>query len=453
MKKNIYEKNNNNIALGIVGFLIFLLFFAINYFTPYLADDYSYLDHLSFESDKKIVSLFDFYNSVKAFYFGWGGRVLGYIFTCIFSYMPKIIFALLNTSVYFIVVQLVYLVCKGNSEDNKLSMWLGIHFLLWFCVPDYGQVMFWMCGSANYLWTSLFVLLNIYFFRMYSYEKGILRHKISAILVFLIGILGGWAMENMSAAMLVILTLYIVYYIKNNIRITMSVISCYIGNIVGFALLYFAPGNAIRSKSDGEGLSFVFKFAMIDYYWVMFVGIICIIWAIFYFVLTDRKTTESNVVRKQSLLFVIGMFISAYCMMAAPTSPERTWYIVCVYGIIAVGIMYSSFDIKSYDKINKSISIVVLGIMVIFVVQATDTLYCSKEITDQTRARETYILEQKKLGNKDIATNIISHKYPFRAKHDALEGLSDIKEDSGYWINQVVAAHFGLNSLTGIKTE
>ncbi len=313
--------------------------------------------------------------------------------------------------------------------------------------------MFWMCGSANYLWTSFFVLLNIYFFRMYSYEKGILRHKISAILVFLIGILGGWAMENMSAAMLVILTLYIVYYIKNNIRITMSVISCYIGNIVGFALLYFAPGNAIRSKSDGEGLSFVFKFAMIDYYWVMFVGIICIIWAIFYFVLTDRKTTESNVVRKQSLLFVIGMFISAYCMMAAPTSPERTWYIVCVYGIIAVGIMYSSFDIKSYDKINKSISIVVFGIMVIFVVQATDTLYCSKEITDQTRARETYILEQKKLGNKDITTNIISHKYPFRAKHDALEGLSDIKEDSSYWINQVVAAHFGLNSLTGVKTE
>ena len=53
MKKNIYEKNNNNIALGIVGFLIFLLFFAINYFTPYLADDYSYLDHLSLESDKK----------------------------------------------------------------------------------------------------------------------------------------------------------------------------------------------------------------------------------------------------------------------------------------------------------------------------------------------------------------------------------------------------------------
>ena len=195
--------------------------------------------------------------------------------------------------------------------------------------------------------------------------------------------------------------------------------------------MYFAPGNAIRSKSDGEGLSFVFKFAMIDYYWVMFVGIICIIWAIFYFVLTDRKTTESNVVRKQSLLFVIGMFISAYCMMAAPTSPERTWYIVCVYGIIAVGIMYSSFDIKSYDKINKSISIVVLGIMVIFVVQATDTLYCSKEITDQTRARETYILDLEPFRNPQCLLSNVTNNINQIAKATNTTGVI-YKKDIDY---------------------
>ena len=86
---------------------------------------------------------------------------MGHFLTTLFSFMPKHIFDILNTFAYMAATYLIYAICNVKKKHN-LSLYISIHALLWFCVPDYGQVMFWMCGSANYLWASLPVLLMIY---------------------------------------------------------------------------------------------------------------------------------------------------------------------------------------------------------------------------------------------------------------------------------------------------
>lgn len=439
------------IVWGICAGIICILFFGINYYTPYLADDFHYSMHFYWGNDGVVIQSFsDFCHSLKNFYLGWGGRVCGYLFTLAFSYLPNGVFSLINTVAYMLVVQLIYLICGCGKNKHCFSLWMGIHLLLWFCVPDYGQVMFWMCGSANYLWTSLLVLLNIYLYKLYAEDRGILRYKSGCIPAFLIGVFAGWAMENMSAAMLVILTLYICYYRKYKIKINLSVICGYIGSVLGFALLYFAPGNGARKNMEGDKYSAIFKFAMIDYYWVMFVGGICILWIVLYFVWTN-KTEKDVKAKNQSMIYLVAAVISAYCMIAAPTSPERTWFIVCVYGILAVGVLYSNMDIQQNECMKKTMYIIALGGALVFAVQAVDTMYCSKELSDQTAAREVSVQQQIAEGKKDIVVAIITHKYPFRAKHDALEGLSDIKTDPNYWINQTLAKYYGVNSITGIE--
>ena len=70
--------------------------------------------------------------------------------------------------------------------------------------------MFWMCGSANYLWASLPVLLMIYVYRREAvYQGKVFTSVIWSVPFFVLGIVAGWAMENMSAGMLVIMTLYL----------------------------------------------------------------------------------------------------------------------------------------------------------------------------------------------------------------------------------------------------
>ena len=77
-----------------------------------------------------------------------------------------------------------------------------------------------------------------------------------------------------------------------------------------------------------------------------------------------------------------------------------------------------------------------------------DLLNSAVEMHKQYIQREEYILGQKAAGNMDVAVPIISYKYPFRSKHDALSGLSDITEDSSHWINQSLAGYYGTIPVT-----
>lgn len=74
---------------------LFFSFFLMNYYTPYVADDYNYLTHEVFGKDVKITGISSIYNSVVNFYNNWSGRILGHIFATLFSLMPKHIFDIL----------------------------------------------------------------------------------------------------------------------------------------------------------------------------------------------------------------------------------------------------------------------------------------------------------------------------------------------------------------------
>lgn len=429
------DKKRFLIAAAIVACIIFI----INYLTPYLADDYNYLLHKS-----------NGIQTLKEFYFSWGGRVEPYVLLLFLSYLPPVLFDILNTAVYMAVTWLIYRICKGDG-NSSISLYLGIHLMLWFCVPDYGQVMFWMCGSVNYLWPSLFVLSLISYYRNYADKHYKKSNIIRIFFAFLGGAVAGGAMENMSFGMLVIIGLYLLYYRRAKIRLNGTIIAGSIGSIIGFLFLVLSPGNFIRSMAN-EKVSKIFLFFVINYYWVMCIGILVVIWLILRLIVKNIVGDDKGLFEKiyyQSVIFCVGAAAAAYCMLAAPTSPERTWFIVCVYAVVAIGILYSKINLNPYPQIRKMISVAILGISCIVLVEVADTMISSYEIYVQTEEREKDILEQKAQGNLDVKTKIISHKYPLRANHDALYGLSDISPDSTYWINISIANYYGVKSVTG----
>ena len=148
---------------------------------------------------------------------------------------------------------------------------------------------------------------------------------------------------------------------------------------------------------------------------------------------------------------------SSRIFIAAPSIPERAWFISAVYGVTSAGIFFANLDKPAEEKrdgVIKDISFIITVCGCIFcVVSIADTAICSYELHKQSLQREKYIIEQKEAGNMDISVPIISYKYPLRSGHDALSSLADISEDSSYWINQAMAGYYGVNSVTGIKAE
>lgn len=429
--------------------IVYILFFTINYFTPALADDFYYMRHLGFGLNEKIDNLSTLLKSIMAFYKSWGGRVLGYTLTVIFNIIPPVVFDLLNSFTYLLLVYLMYKICNLGKKSN-LKLFLLVNIFIWIFVPDYGQVMFWTAGSANYLYPAILILLVLFVFRKYTLENGNCFKSIFWILpALLLGFIAGIGMENISAGMIVILTLYMLYFYKNQkekIPVNPAIVSLYIGCIIGFAVLFFAPGNNKRMEMS-ENIGLIFKCFIIGYYWVFFgLGIftvmIIFIWCRYKKIISVK---HSEII--QSYFYYIASILSVLCLIAAPTIAERSWFISTVCGVIAIGIIFANTEQEKSIKVISFI-LTVCGCIFLFV-SIADTTICSYEIHKQYSEREKYILEQKATGNMDISVPIISYKYPFRSNHDALSGLSDITEDSSYWINQTLAGYYGVNSITG----
>lgn len=441
--------------------VLYIAFFVINYFTPALADDFYYMRHLGFGLSEEINSLSVLVRSITAFYKSWGGRFIGYALMVFFNIIPPVVFDLLNSLAYVLLVYLIYKICNLGKKSN-LKLFLLVNIFIWLFVPDYGQVMFWTAGSANYLYPAIFALLVLLIFRKYTLESGNYFKSIWWVVpALLLGFIAGAGMENISGGMIVILTLYIIYFYKKKekkIPLNLAIVSLYTGCIIGFLVLFFAPGNSARAGAQ-ESVGFIFKCFIACYYWIFFgLGIfmvmLVLVWCGYKKFFTIKRSEMA-----QSYIYYIASILSAFCLILTPTIAERAWFISTVYGVVAAGMLFASADDRQKEELEKNskkissvkmISFIITVCGCIFcLVSIADTAICSYEMHKQSVQRGEYILEQRAAGNMDISVPIISYKYPFRSKHDALSGLSDITEDSSYWINQALAGYYGVNTITG----
>lgn len=462
----IENKYFNNISIQKIAFILTIIFFTmlfyiLNSMTPLLADDYGW-GYIRGSDHQPIKNLKDILVSVYDYYFTWGGRIGGNLLSEIFTLTGKPIFNIFNTFIYILNTLLIYYICN-QSKKIKISLYIAIHLLIWFFTPDYGQVMFWLSGSCNYLWLITPVLIMILIFRKYSINQNIIKDNIINILViFILGIFAGWSNENAGAGMLVVLTLYLTYYYFNNIQMPKYILSGYIGSLIGYSLLIIAPGNFAREVAEQSIVhtSLIFRLFMITYFFVMFLlGMFIILSIVFWIGKRYFNLKKDNSIY-QSLIFIVASIGSAYSMIASPTSPERTWFCIVVYMAIAIGVIYDKFDFtdgtikeETIFMIRRLTASVTTLSMCIFLVMYLDTSLATFEILSQTKERENYILSERAKGNMDIMTPEIYHKYPLLSEHDGLHGLSDITTDPNHFVNRAVCDYYGINSIVAITVD
>ena len=237
---------------GLVSVFCFML--LLNWLMPLHRDDYDYA--LVWETTKHLASMDDIFLSLYRHYLMHGGRMVAFFTQESFLIHDKIWFDFANALVF---LGLILLLIWHSMRRVTLcfNSWkvLAAFLLVWLAIPHFGEVAVWMCGSVVYLWTGfwgfLFLLpYNLYFAGQF-HKKGI----ITGVILFLMGLLAGWSVENMSVTFNGIAFLSILYCLKTH-QLKGWMVSGFLGSALGFLLLLAAPGNYVRygEQSGGKGI-------------------------------------------------------------------------------------------------------------------------------------------------------------------------------------------------------
>lgn len=218
--------------VGLISiFFVFLLVLIIQLLTPFHSDDFGfYLKGYSFETLYHV-------------YMTWSGRLFSdFTGSLVMSIKDKTIISLINACAF---TSLILLLTKLPSENkNNWLVFVLLFMLYWIDNPSLSQTSFWVVGSANYLWTNLFVYSWLFLLIRNTHTKSYLMISI----LIAMAIISGMTTENLGTTIFGVLVLYITYEFYKNKTLHWLVIAQLFFLCIGISILLLAPGNYIRAS-------------------------------------------------------------------------------------------------------------------------------------------------------------------------------------------------------------
>jgi len=380
-----------------IMFLLALAFVFVAVLIPSLhvpmqSDDFAYYS-LGLSLDAQLVH-----------YMGWSGRIVtNTISSYLLNLLPHFAYETVNS---FVFVLLMLFVCVMPHSLTGLKNKAGpvslliIFSLYWIANPALGETSFWIVGSTNYLWTSMFVSgFFVYVFKSIDKASGIKESCLAVVL----GFLAGCSNENTSVVV-VLITLFVVFSEKNK----RTAIYGLVGAAIGAAVLILSPGNRSRANSfvEWKSMSFLDKFDL--HFYDRFPGIMSTYWQVYLVIIVSLLAVCIIVVpnRKHLLyagVFFIGAVLSNAAFIGSPFVPERAYNGALVLMLISLSFVMSVVCDSEARRIKTLYAMAVSAFILVYFVPSY--LLFSNAVINvwaQSKIRESIILDAKAKGLKEV---------------------------------------------------
>ncbi|RRG04292.1 MAG: hypothetical protein DUD28_08515 [Lactobacillus sp.] len=239
MKVSADMKKKNKAFYFLMG-SSFLVILVWNLLTPQYADDLYNTDSSFMEILKKGYSD----------YFYWNGRIVGQTVMRFLNANNQILVSFVNSIMFILLVVLVLKLGFSSLKNISLKFGTTLVLLLLF-IPAFGQTVLWRAGAGNYLWTMVLSLFYIFIYVKSDFlipkKKITVLNCFLLILFIVLAVLVGWANENTSGGVLLVILLntYIQYY--NKAKFSIPYWLGIVANLIGYAMLLVSPGNKNRT--------------------------------------------------------------------------------------------------------------------------------------------------------------------------------------------------------------
>ena len=252
-KGKVLKKNHWQLILVFLATVVVM--FLMNYWMPLHRDDYDYA--LIWGTVQHIDSWADVGESLYRHYISHGGRMVSFFFLDVFLWQGKFWFNFCNAGIFTGLVLLIYLNARRDFQGHWEASVLGATSMLaWLSFPHFGEVAVWMCGSVVYLWTGFLATLFLLPYNLYHAGNWHWHQAYWTPLMFGLGVLAGWSVENLAVSVLVI-TSFFVWQAKMQLVLKSWLVAGWCGAMLGAIGLIAAPGNFVRYDDQGTGKNFV----------------------------------------------------------------------------------------------------------------------------------------------------------------------------------------------------
>jgi len=444
--------NHDRIFWAVLA-LFFLLFLLLNMLTPLVSDDYRYA--FSFATDERITSVWQIFPSLYQHYFVMHGRTAVHFFTQLFMLLGKPVFNVCNAVVAAVLLLGLYRLAVGRGE-KKPAVLLGLAGILFLFTPAFGQTMLWLDGACNYLWGVTILVWVLMPFRdaLLEKDRGMPFQKASAgkrnrrshwlLGLFWFGSLFmGAASENHSPAAILVMLLItaIVWRRTGRLRLWMAV-SCGLA-LIGFAVLYLSPANAIRSSVYAtEGVSrmgqYLLNFQTAAQMLLRHgLPLLCIFVALFSVAAAGKA--DANRLLFAALLCLAALAAN-FAMTLSNGYPLRAMMGHQVLMMAGIGVLLPAVLRGGFRPLvlgAVACAVVAAGLTALAVLPGNYNRYA------EAKTREAYVMEQRDAGNRNVTTYTLTGL----SRYDVFDDITDISYDVTYWPNVYYAKYYGLDSV------
>lgn len=341
-------------------------FLIMNLLTPILGDDYAYAfiwdaeQNGNFQNNigklYRVESFSDIVESQYSHYMTWGGRTFAHVFVQFFVWQGKLLFDVANTLIYAALALIIYFLGTGKLEFKNLNakILLWIFFAIWFCLPEFFQTAFWLTGSCNYLWMSVFQFAFLIPFVLKYRSQNFLEQspKLKIFLMAALGLIAGWSNEAGGAMIIFLAFLFQVYFWKQKKFESWMAVG-FIFLLAGYALLMLAPGNFQRYEVDAEAtvpfLSLqMFKDNFLDGMFDMLHYDAIFILPLAGYFLRGKKSLEDT---RFILAFASAGILTLIMLMFSPEFPSRAAFASPIFLTVASIVALKNISFKLPQKL------------------------------------------------------------------------------------------------------
>ena len=417
-----------------------------SYLAPYCGNDLRYM--LIEGTDDLVNSVGDVFISQYRHYFDWGGRTVNHVIAQLLLYLDKPGQSIIQGLTFALLVWAIAAAGAGRWHVRQpLYPLIFITLMLWLCLRNFGEVVINMVSSANYLYSTLLVLIFLIPFRQSLRCAQDKRSWAFALQMFPLGIIAGWTNENTGFAAVCMVGLYNLRLLYEK-RLTAWQFTGGVGLLIGYVLLMAAPGNEARMEfMEDKGFNFwdhfihnsleIVGFSFITQHLLL----ISAAWLLYLLKCYELLRRPSPEVKGGYFLCAVG-FLSLLIMLASPTIPARSAAPFTIFVTAGVLCFYQELHDRGITVLPRPAAVFLCFAGLVFTVLTAQNAvrgYAQARLDNQVRGME--IITQLRAGQKDLVLS------PFNVQRSRYIYLAELRTDKTHWSNAIAARFYRVNTV------